>query len=137
MGKALDLIGIARKSGNIELGEDNAAALVKAGRARLLIAASDASDAAKRRAEGYVFGRGTLYLAAPYTKEQISQISGKHGGSMAAFRDLGLAKSFADALAEEFGEEYAPIAAALAEKLARAKARKSAGRKKGDRGKRE
>jgi hypothetical protein len=84
-----------------------------------------------------VFGRGTLYLAAPYTKEQIAQISGKPGGSMAAFRDLGLAKSFADALAEEFGEEYAPIAAALAEKLARAKARKSAGRKKGDRGKRE
>ena len=137
MSKALEYLGIARMSGNIELGEDNAAALVKAGKARMLIVASDTSDAAKSRAEGYVFGRSAPLVAVPFTKQEISEITGKAGCSMAAIRDLGLAKSFADALAAEYGEAYTDLAAALDAKLRKAKARKSAGRKSGNRRKSE
>ena len=137
MGKALNYLGIARMSGNIELGEDNAAALVKAGKARMLIIASDTSDAAKRRAEGYVFGRSAPLVEVPFTKQEISEITGKPGCSMAAIRDMGLAKSFADSLAEEYGAQYTEVSAALGEKLAKMKARKSAGRKSGNRRKSE
>jgi ribosomal protein L30E len=133
MSRALNYIGIARKGGAIELGENSAGALVKAGKAKLLIVAQDTSEAAKRRAEGYVFASRTPLLEVPFTKAQLSQISGKSGGSMAAFRDLGLASSFADALAAEAGERYGPVAAALREKLAAAKARKR-GQEKGKRG---
>ena len=137
MSKALNYLGIARMSGNIELGEDNAAALVKAGKARMLIVASDTSDAAKRRAEGYVFGRSAPLVEVPFTKQEISEITGKPGCSMAAIRDMGLAKSFADSLAEEYGAPYTEVAAALSAKLAKMKARKSAGRKSGNRRKSE
>ena len=36
MSKPLEYLGIARMSGNLELGEENAKALVKAGKARAL-----------------------------------------------------------------------------------------------------
>ena len=137
MSKALNYLGIARMSGNIELGEDNAATLVKAGKARMLIVAGDTSDAAKRRAEGYVFGRSAPLVEVPFTKQEISEITGKPGCSMAAIRDMGLAKSFADSLAEEYGAPYTEVSAALGAKLAKMKARKSAGRKSGNRRKSE
>ena len=137
MSKALNYLGIARMSGSIELGEDNAKALVKAGKARLLIVAEDTSPAAKRRAEGYVFGCSTPLAEVPFTKREISEITGSPGCSMAALRDLGLTKSFADALVSEYGESYAELAAALGAKLERAKARKGTGRKSGNRRKSE
>ena len=106
MSKALNYLGIARKSGGMETGEDNSSGLVKAGKARVLIVASDTSDGAKRRAEGYVYETGTLYVEVPFTKEEISAISGKSGCSMAAITDLGLAAAFLKALVQEHGEKY-------------------------------
>lgn len=134
MSRALGYLGLARRGGNLELGEENAGSLVKSGRARLLCVAADASDGAKRRAEGYVYETNVPLTVLPYRKEQISDAMGRPGCSMAAFADLGLAASFAAALEEEFGADYAPLAAALAAKRDKAKARKkSAGAKKGDR----
>lgn len=137
MNKALNYLGIARMSGNIEIGEENAKALVKSGKAKLLLVASDTSDAAKRRAEGYVFGCATPLASVPFTKQEISEITGKAGCSMAAIGDLGLAKSFADALTAEYGETYAALAAALGAKLTKMNARRAEGGKTGNRRKRE
>ena len=67
MATALEYIGIARMGAGIETGEDNAKSLVKSGKAKLLIVAADASDGAKRRAEGYVYGYSTPLVVAPYT----------------------------------------------------------------------
>ncbi len=106
MSKALNYLGIARKSGGMETGEDNSSGLVKAGKARVLIVASDTSEGAKRRAEGYVFETNTVLVEVPFTKDEISSISGKSGCSMAAITDLGLAAAFLKALAQENGEKY-------------------------------
>ena len=129
MSKALNYLGIARMGGNVELGEDSAKSAVKSGRAKLLLVASDTSDGAKKRAEGYVFGYGTELVTVPFTKQEIADRVGKAICSMAAITDMGLACSFAGALASEYGEEYGALAAALSEKLERGKARKGAGRK--------
>ena len=126
MGKALNYLGIARKSGNLELGEENAKALVKAGKARALLLASDVSDGVKKRAEGYVYGFRTPLVTLPFTREALGGAVGRAQCAVAAVKDLGLAKSLADALAEEYGEAYAPLAAELGEKQARLKARKAA-----------
>ncbi len=106
MSKALNYLGIARKSGGMETGEDNSSGLVKAGKARVLIVASDTSDGAKRRAEGYVYETNTVLVEVPFTKDEISSISGKSGCSMAAITDLGLAAAFLKALAQENEEKY-------------------------------
>ena len=132
MSNALRYLGIARMSGNLEIGEDNAKTLVKAGRARLLLVASDSSDAAKRRADGYVFGFSTPLIEVPYTKAEISQEVGKPGCSMVAIRDLGLADGFVKALAAEYGDRFTELSEALDVKVRKAKARKGSGAKSGN-----
>ncbi len=126
MSKSLNYLGIARMSGNLELGEENARALVKAGKARLLLLASDASDGLKKRAEGYVYGFRTPIVGLPFPKEELGGATGRAQCAIAAVRDLGLAKSLAEALAAEHGAQYAPVAQALGEKQARQAARKAA-----------
>ena len=117
MAEALQYVGLARRGGNVELGEEKTKALVKSGKARLVIVCSDTSPGALRRAEGYVYGWNVPLLTVPYTKEQLSGIAGRPGCSMAAFRDLGLASAFAQALAGEFGPPYDAAAEALKEKF--------------------
>ena len=99
MDKALQYLGIARMSGNLELGEENAKALVKQGKARLLLLAQDASDGVRKRAEGYVYGFRTPLLTLPYPKETLGGAVGRAQCAVVAVRDLGLAKSLAEALA--------------------------------------
>lgn len=129
-GSALRYIGIARMGGGVETGEENTKLLVKSGKAKLVIVASDTSPAAKRRAEGYVYETAVPLIGVPYTKQEISEISGRPGCSMVAFRDLGLASSFVSALRAEHGEEYREIAETLERKQQRAKARKTGKRRK-------
>lgn len=124
MSKGLNYIGIARKSGSIETGEENTAMLVKAGKAKLVVVAADTSPNAKKRAEGYVFSSETPIVEVPYTKEELSDRMGKTGCSMAAFTDIGLASSFVNALKDEFGEKYEPISAVLEEKSKKAAQRR-------------
>ena len=126
MSKALNYLGIARMSGNIELGEENAKALIKAGKARLLLLAGDASDGVKKRAEGYVYGFRTPVVELPFTKEELGGAVGRAQCAIAAVRDLGLARSMAGALAAEYGERYASVAQALEEKQKRHTERKAA-----------
>ncbi len=100
MHKALNYIGLAKKAGAIEVGETNTGAAIRAGKGRILILASDASDNAKRRAENFVYRTQTPIVIVPFSKEEISQVSGTAGCSMAAFTDVGLAAVFMAALAE-------------------------------------
>jgi len=107
MSRALNYIGIAKKAGAIEIGETDTGAAMRAGKGRLLILASDASENARHRAENYVAGTKTPLITLPFNKEELSDISGENGFSMAAFTDTGLAAVFMAALAEDepsFGE---------------------------------
>ena len=126
MSSALNYLGIARMSGNIELGEENAKALVKAGKARLLLLSSDASDGLRKRAEGYVFGFRTPVAELPFTRAELGAATGRAQCAIAAVRDLGLASALAEALAAEYGERYMPLAQTLGEKQKRQAARKAA-----------
>lgn len=123
MASGIQYIALARKAGMLELGEVASKALVKSGRARLMFVCADTSPGAKRRAEGYVFECGTPLIEVPYLKEEVSAATGRPGCSMAAFRDLGLAASFAAALRAEHGERYRETAEALEAKRARARLR--------------
>lgn len=129
MASGLQYIALAKKAGILELGEDAAKALVKSGKARLMFVCADTSPGAKRRAEGFVYGCGVPLIEVPYLKEDVSAATGRPGCSMAAFRDIGLAASFASALLAEHGERYREIAETLETKRAgmSARAKRSAG----------
>lgn len=123
MADALRYIGIARKAGAIEIGETNSGVAVRAGKAKLLILASDASDNAKARAEGFIYGRKTPLVKVPFTKRELSDISGVNGCSMAAFTDTGLASVFLSQLAQS-EPRYSAAAGYVAAKNEKEKIRK-------------
>lgn len=123
MHKALNYIGLAKKAGAIEVGETDTGAAIRAGKGRILILASDASDNAKRRAENFVHGTQTPLVLVPFSKEDISQVSGEVGCSMAAFTDIGLAAVFMAALAEN-EPSFKETAELLAQKNQKAQLRK-------------
>ncbi len=113
MDKALGYLGIARKAGLLQTGAENCGSAVRAGKAKLLLLASDASDNARKRAEGFVYGRRTPLAVLPVDKEALSGATGVAGCTMLAILDIGLASRFAAALAEAD-----PGFAALAEEMA-------------------
>ena len=116
-------IGLARKAGMLETGEENAGSTVRAGKAKLLVLASDASENARRRAEGFVAGTRVPLLYARLSKAEISDACGRPGCSMIVFKDLGLADSFAAALAES-DETLAPLVQELHERKEKENKRK-------------
>lgn len=126
MDKVLRYFGIARKAGFLELGEENTGVAVRGGKAKAVFLASDASDNAQRRAEGFVYGRSVPLLHVSYTKEAISQATGKGGCSMAAVTDIGLASTIVSALAEAEPERFAEAETVLAARRDKAKKRKAA-----------
>ncbi len=124
MSNPLSYISIAKKAGLLETGEEGCGNAMRMGKARLLVLAQDASDNARRRAEGYVQGRRVPFVKAPYTKQELASACGKSGCSMLAFIDLGLAGSFVSSLADEFGKQFEPVRDELSAKVARASARR-------------
>ena len=123
--KALNYIGIMRQAGACATGETDSGAACRAGKAKLLLVASDASENARSRAEGFVYGRGVPLLILPYSKVDLAGILGRGATSMLAVPDLGLADAIAKALAASDGETYGEVSLKLSEKVQREKERKS------------
>lgn len=123
--KTLNLLGLMRRANAISIGETNAGATVRAGKAKLLLLAADASDNARRRAEGFTAGRNVLTVKLPFTKEEISAHVGLNGCSMAAVTDMGFANAFIKALAQQWPEEYTSAAEETAGRFAKAERRRA------------
>lgn len=119
-----------RRAGKIEIGETGTGAAVRAGRARLLLLAADASENARKRAEGYLYGRRALLVPLPYAKAELEARLGKSGCSMAACTDFGLSAAFLEALAEKAPEEYGPLSLEMERRADKAARRRAAGPKR-------
>ena len=122
--KTLNLLGMMRRANALQVGETNTGAAVRGGKAKLLILASDASDNARGRAEGFLYGRNTVGLTLPFTKEEISSHVGVSGCSMAAVTDIGFANALMKLLAELSPGEYEEAAARVEQRFSKAERRK-------------
>lgn len=122
MDKALNYLGLARKAGLIELGEEPAGAAARAVKARLIIVAKDASDHTWRRANSFVAGTEQLCLRLDYTKDRLGQATGRQELAIAAFTDAALALAFLKAV--EKPERYAGALEKLTLKTQRLQQRK-------------
>ena len=98
MDKALNYMGLARKAGLIELGEEPVGAVARARKARLVVVAQDATDHTWRRAKSFVAGSEQICLKVPYSKDQLGQAVGRTELALAAFTDPALALAFVQAL---------------------------------------
>ena len=122
--KTLNLLGLMRRANALQVGETNAGAAVRGGKAKLLLLASDASDNARGRAEGFLFGRNAIGLTLPFTKAEISAHVGVSGCSMAAVTDIGFANALMKLLVELSPGEYEEVAAQVEQRFSRAERRK-------------
>lgn len=107
--RALNYLALMRKANAVCIGETDTGTAVRAGKAKLLILAQDASINAQRRAGGFVYGRNVRMTQVPFTKDEISTTVGKSGCSMAAICDAGFAEAFVKALAEQSPDEYSEL----------------------------
>ena len=122
MDKALNYLSLARKGGKAELGEEPVGGVARAGKAYLILAASDCSDHTWRRAKSYVAGTQQQCIRLPYTKDQMGMAIGRQELAMAAITDASLALALVQALPEP--AKYAAVAEALAEKSKKLNQRK-------------
>jgi len=121
--RALKLLGLMRKANAAEIGETDTGAAARAGSAKLVVLAADASDNARSRARGFVYGKGIPLAVLPFTKEELSSHLGKNGCSMAAICDIGFAEAFTKLLEGIDSERYSELHEKMSEALGRAKQR--------------
>ncbi len=98
MNKALNLLGLARKGGNIQLGEENCGIACRSGKARLLILTKDAGDSVRHRAEYFVRSGKPPLLRVDYTKDELGTAVGRNVCPIAAITDVRLALAFLNAM---------------------------------------
>ncbi len=119
MDKALNYLALARKAGLVELGEEPVGAAARAGKARLVIVAGDASDHTWRRAKSFVAGTAQQCLRLAYTKDALGQAIGRSELAIAAFTDPALALAFVEALGQP--EKYREVLEDLKNRTRRVK----------------
>ena len=125
MNKVLGLLGLAKKAGKIEVGEEPTGAAARAKDARLLLIASDAADNSLRRLKHFADAGACLYAKLPCTKDELGSVLGRTSCAMVAVTDVG----FATAIAEKLAEDDAQVYGEITEKL-RVKAQRAAQRRK-------
>lgn len=105
--RTLGLLSISRKGGNLTVGEEQVGAVARAGRARLLLVTSDASDHTVRRARSFVAGTAQPMLIVSFTKDELGQALGVSSCAIAAITDVRLAQAFVKTLGEP--EKYTQL----------------------------
>ena len=98
MDKALNYLALGRKGSLVELGEEPVGAAARAGKAYLIVVASDAGDHSWRRAKSYAAGTQQQCIRVKFTKDELGFAIGRTSLAMAAFTDAALALAFAKSL---------------------------------------
>lgn len=125
MDRILSLIGLARKAGRLEIGEEPVGAACRARDARLLLLAEDAADNTSRRAQHFAEAGACVLLRIPADKAALGRAVGRSQCAMAALTDVGFAAALAEKLAALDSGQYAEAAARLALKARRAQERRA------------
>ena len=120
---ALHLLGLARKGGRVEVGEEPVSAIARSGHARVILVASDAAENSLRRAQSFAENSKTPFMHTPFTKEEMGHAVGRSTCAMLALTDFGLAAAIGNKLAQQNPEQYAEVAALLSQKNDRAQER--------------
>ena len=98
MDKALNYLALARKGGRAELGEEPVGSAARAGKAYLIVVASDAGDHTWRRAKSFAAGTDQQCLKLPYTKDEMGTATGRSALAIAAITDAALALALVQSL---------------------------------------
>ncbi len=113
MDSVLHLLGIARKAGRVEAGEEPVGAAARARQAKVILTAADGADNSLRRAAHFAESGKIPCLPTPYTKGELGGAVGRSACTMLALTDIGLAAAIAGKLAQANPEGCGPAAEEL------------------------
>ena len=125
MNNILSMLGLAKKAGRLEIGEEPVGGAARARDARLILLASDAAGNTLRRAKHFADAGACLLTQIPATKDELGAAVGRTSCAMVAVTDIGFAEAVANKLAAIDEAKYGEIAERLSVKAARAAERKA------------
>lgn len=124
MDKILRLIGLAKRGGNLEAGEEPVGAAARARDARVILVAGDAAENTLRRVRHFADAGQCIWLSIPCTKDELGGCIGRTSCAMVAVTDLGLASAIVKKLAEIDPDKYSLSAEKMTLKAQRAQERR-------------
>lgn len=130
MDKLLSLLGLAKKAGRLELGEEPVGSAARVHGVRLLLLSSDAADNTARRARRFAQEGSCLLARLPADKASLGRATGRSSCAMLAVTDTGFAAAIAKKLSELDADAYGDLAQRLSVKAARAAERKDPERRR-------
>ena len=125
MHTVLRLIGLCKRAGMLEVGEEPVEAVARAKDARVLFLAADAADNTARRVRHFAEMGNCLWLRVPFTKAEMGRSLGRSSCAVVAVTDIGFACNIVGRLAQEDPVRYDEAHAALQIKAKRAAERKA------------
>ena len=123
MDKVLSMLGLAKKAGRLEVGEEPVGAAARARDARLIVVAEDAAENTVRRVRHFADAGQCLWVKVPATKDALGRAVGRTSCAMVALTDVGFAEAAAKKLAA-IDERFTETAQKLSIKAQRAEARR-------------
>lgn len=118
------ILGLAKKAGRLETGEEPVGAACRAREARLLLLADDAAPNTVRRAAHFAEAGACVMLTVPAPKAILGAAVGRSSCAMVAVTDIGFADAIAKRLAALDEAHYGLAAERLALKAQRAAERR-------------
>lgn len=119
MDQVLSMLGLAKKAGRVETGEEPVGAAARARKARVILVARDAGPSSQRRAFSFAQTGACLCLTIPADKDALGRALGRTSVAMCAVTDIGFADAIARKLAAIDPEHFAAAAQQLDAKAAR------------------
>lgn len=119
----LHLLGLAKRAGKLEIGEEPVGAVARSKHAKLILLASDVPSNTYRRAATFGQVGNVLQVTLPYTKDEIGSVLGRSSVAMVALTDAGFAGAIGDKLIEIDKEKYGAAGSQLRNKADRTYAR--------------
>ena len=112
----LHLLGLAKKAGRLEIGEEPVGSACRARQARLVLLAADAAPNTYRRAAHFGEAGNVLWLELPFTKEELGFQLGRSSCAMLALTDASFAAAVSGKLRARDPEKYEAAASQLKQK---------------------
>ena len=106
MDNVLHLIGLAKRAGQLESGDEPVGAVCRARACRVILVARDAADNTLRRVRHFAEAGQCLWLSIPYDKEQLGEAVGRRVCAVAAVTGVGFASAIVGKLAQADTETY-------------------------------
>ena len=121
----LSMLGLAKKAGRVEIGEEPVGAAARAKKARVILVAQDAGPSSQRRAFSFAEAGACLCLTVPADKDALGRALGRTSVAMCAVTEIGFAGAVVKKLAAMDPERYGAAAAQLDGKAQRAMERRA------------